>query len=220
MNSLVTRTAWLALLTGSVTLTGCATKGFVRNELDSVREEMRAGDDRLATELETVSNSAAEAMARAETALQTAGEARDLALGKVGYEEVASYSVTFARDSFEIDGAAMSALEEAASKIQGHPEFVVDIYGFTDATGPSTYNLLLGQKRAEAVLRFLLERSQSSAQRFAAVSYGEEKPVSGSDAENRRVIVSLIQKTAKPQAPAPESSDGKKSDEEITMLHP
>ena len=62
--------------------------------------------------------------------------------------------------------------------------------GHTDERGGREYNLALGQKRAEAVVRSL-ELLGAGAQQLEAVSFGEERPaVQGSDeaawARNRR----------------------------------
>ncbi len=187
---------WIMMAMASLVAgTGCATKGFVQTEMDALRQQMVAGDDDLRAELAVVANSASEAMARAELALEHAGEARDLALGEVGYSEVESYTIKFGYDSFELGGDALMSLENAAGLIRGNPNYVVDIYGFTDSSGQASYNMLLGQKRAESVLRYLMERSSTSLQRFAAVSYGEDKPVSSNPADNRRVVVSVIART-------------------------
>ncbi|MEZ4647428.1 MAG: OmpA family protein [Candidatus Eisenbacteria bacterium] len=219
MKSTWKKMALLVILTGFVGSSGCASKGFVRDELDSLRHEMRAEDGRLASEIEILGNSTAEAMARAELALEYAGEAKNLALGRVGYEEVASYTVHFSSDSFDLGGDGLPALEDAAMLIQGHPEYVVDIYGFTDSSGSVSYNRLLGQKRAESVLRYLLERTQTSLHRFAAVSYGEEKPLGGKASDNRRVVVSVISKKALENTGEEEQKDSNEdSSEEITML--
>ncbi|MBK8233202.1 MAG: OmpA family protein [Candidatus Eisenbacteria bacterium] len=223
MNSIASRLVQTLVLTGFVGASGCATKGFVRGELETIRQQMEAEDGRLASEIEILGNSTAEAMARAELALEYAGEAKDLALGRVGYEEVASYTVHFPTDSFDIGGDGLPALEEASGLIQGHPEYIVDIYGFADSSGSVSYNRLLGQKRAESVLRFLAEQSESSLQRFAAVSYGEEKPVGGNAVDNRRVVVSVIARTlgsleAEPEQKRAEPTD--ESSEEISQLRP
>ena len=65
------------------------------------------------------------------------------------------------------------------------------IEGHTDERGGREYNLALGQKRADAVLRTLVLLGVQDNQ-LEAVSFGEEKPaVQGSDeaawAKNRRV---------------------------------
>ena len=64
------------------------------------------------------------------------------------------------------------------------------IEGHTDERGGREYNLALGQKRAEAVLRSMTLLGATDAQ-LEAVSFGKERPaVQGSDesawAKNRR----------------------------------
>ena len=63
--------------------------------------------------------------------------------------------------------------------------------GHTDERGGREYNLALGQKRAEAVLKTLVLLGVQDS-RLEAVSFGEERPAAqGSDeaawAKNRRV---------------------------------
>ena len=71
------------------------------------------------------------------------------------------------------------------------------VEGFTDPTGPAAYNLALGQRRAEAVQRYLVESELFSPERIRAVSYGEDtsrlvSPGQGgpeAGLENRRVVL-------------------------------
>ena len=68
------------------------------------------------------------------------------------------------------------------------------VEGHTDARGGSEYNLALGQKRADAVVKSLVLLGVTDAQ-AEAVSFGKERPaVSGNDeaayAKNRRVELS------------------------------
>ena len=67
------------------------------------------------------------------------------------------------------------------------------IEGYSDERGGSEYNLALGQKRAEAVKKFLMFQGVKEAQ-LEAVSFGKEKPKStGHDeaawAQNRRADI-------------------------------
>jgi outer membrane protein OmpA-like peptidoglycan-associated protein len=183
------------VLLSAAAVSGCASKGFVRGELDSLREEMNARDAELTVLVEEVSNSTSEAFARAEAAAGKAGEARDLALGRVGYEIAGEYAVHFALSSDELDPESRAILDEAAALIRAHNEYLVDIYGFTDRSGSSSSNLVLGQRRADAVLRYLVSQEYGTLGRFAAVSLGEDRPA-GTAAESRRVEVKLIARTA------------------------
>lgn len=188
----------VALGAGALILTlgsGCATKGFVRNEMASVRQEVTQLDQ----ELDVVRNSAEDARQRADVAYGASGEARDLALGKVGYHEVGTHVVYFGFDNDELDGTAQTTLDLAAEQIRSRPDVVVDVLGFTDSRGSDRYNFDLGQRRANAVLRYLAARSTGQLSRFAAISYGKMAWGSGEMsqdyAQQRRVVVSLIERT-------------------------
>ncbi len=71
--------------------------------------------------------------------------------------------------------------------------FSVMLQGHSDERGSSEYNLALGQKRSEAVLKALNNMGVSNNQ-IEAVSYGEEKPEDDRSneeawAKNRRVEI-------------------------------
>jgi outer membrane protein OmpA-like peptidoglycan-associated protein len=178
-------------LAAMLLLSGCATKGFVSSELAALRTEMETKDQDLAAALDEVQNSASEALARAEIAAGQAGETRDLALGRVGYRIADTYSVHFGLDSAELTSESVGLLNEVGARLRNHPEYLVDVYGFTDATGSAAYNIALGQRRAESVVRHLVAASPGELQRFAAVSFGMES-ASANGAQSRRVDVNLV----------------------------
>jgi len=81
-----------------------------------------------------------------------------------------------------IEGHAKVLMAQKARKLT--------IEGHTDERGGREYNLALGQKRAEAVLRSLVLLGAAESQ-LEAVSFGKERPASeGGDeaawAKNRR----------------------------------
>jgi len=186
--------------------TGCATKGFVRSEVATSRDEMavetrdlieRTGE--LETQLAELRNSTAEASARAGIAYDLAEEARAQALGGLGYREVHRYEIHFAFDSSQLSDDALQTLQTAAQTIESEPGSLVDIYGFADATGPSEYNKMLGQWRAEQVMDLLKGLTPPPMNRYAAVSYGEKQSMTGDTtpeqrAKDRRVVISLIER--------------------------
>jgi outer membrane protein OmpA-like peptidoglycan-associated protein len=66
-----------------------------------------------------------------------------------------------------------------------------EIAGHTDASGAADYNLSLSERRAEAVMRYLLVRGVA-AERLKAIGYGEERLLHEDrpmDAANRRVEI-------------------------------
>jgi peptidoglycan-associated lipoprotein len=98
--------------------------------------------------------------------------------------------VYFDFDSFVIKDDYKPVLDGYARALQGDRKKRLVVEGHTDERGGREYNLALGQKRAEAVVKTLTLLGATDSQ-LEAVSFGEERPaVQGSDeaawAKNRR----------------------------------
>ncbi|MBW4933460.1 peptidoglycan-associated lipoprotein Pal [Marinobacter sp. F4206] len=94
-------------------------------------------------------------------------------------------------DTAEIKAEARDVLVAHAQFLANNPGQQVRLEGHADERGTKEYNLALGERRANAVQRFLVVNGASRGQ-METVSYGEEKPaVMGSTesawAQNRRV---------------------------------
>ncbi|MBI4715866.1 MAG: OmpA family protein, partial [Nitrospirae bacterium] len=63
--------------------------------------------------------------------------------------------IFFDFDQAAISDAAAEILKENAGWISAHPEAAVRIEGMADERGTNEYNLALGEKRAQAVKRYL-----------------------------------------------------------------
>lgn len=101
--------------------------------------------------------------------------------------------VYFDFDSADIRRESRSVLEAHAAYLAEDGDASVVLEGHTDERGSSEYNMALGERRADAVARFLKVNDVSEDQ-IETVSYGEEKPAvdeSNEDAwaENRRVEI-------------------------------
>ena len=99
--------------------------------------------------------------------------------------------VYFDFDSFVVKDEFRPMLEAHAKVLSANRSKRMALEGHTDERGGREYNLALGQKRAEAVLRTLVLLGVQDGQ-LEAVSFGEERlAVQGSDeaahAKNRRV---------------------------------
>jgi len=98
--------------------------------------------------------------------------------------------VYFDFDSYVVKDEFRGTIEAHAKALSADPKMRLTIEGHTDERGGREYNLALGQKRAEAVLRSLALLGAGSGQ-VEAVSFGKERPaVQGSNeeawAQNRR----------------------------------
>lgn len=103
----------------------------------------------------------------------------------------------FKSSFFEFDKAtlragAKDALRATAAWLRKNENVKLQIEGFCDERGPEEYNLRLGQRRADAVLNFLLA-SGIDRERMTAISYGR-LPGHAKDerSKNRRVSVIAI----------------------------
>lgn len=89
---------------------------------------------------------------------------------------------------------------EYGELLQDHANFLIDnpvvkvlIEGHADERGTPGYNIALGDRRADAVVKYLNNLGVSSSQ-ISTVSYGEEKPVNTSHtdaafSQNRRAVL-------------------------------
>lgn len=101
--------------------------------------------------------------------------------------------VYFDFDSFVVKDEFRPLIETQAKRMAAKRDLRVTIEGHTDERGGREYNLSLGQKRAEAVLRSLTLLGANETQ-LEAVSFGKERPAAmGSDesawARNRRAEI-------------------------------
>jgi outer membrane protein OmpA-like peptidoglycan-associated protein len=102
--------------------------------------------------------------------------------------------IYFDFDSARLQGRSNSVLDSVAEVLNAHPELApIQVEGHTDSRGRAEYNLRLSQKRAEAVVRYLVNRGGVDASRFLAEGFGESRPLvldATTDeemAQNRRV---------------------------------
>ncbi len=98
--------------------------------------------------------------------------------------------VYFDYDSFAVKDEYRSLIESQAKRLAANRSQRGSVEGHTDERGGREYNLALGQKRAESVVRAMALLGVQEAQ-LEAVSFGKERPaVQGSDeaawAKNRR----------------------------------
>jgi outer membrane protein OmpA-like peptidoglycan-associated protein len=85
--------------------------------------------------------------------------------------------IIFQHGSSELDHLAVVELDAAAEKLSHYPNFRVIIKGHTGTRGDAEENLLLSQRRAEAVAEFMRSKHGLNANRLRAVGFGGSKPL-------------------------------------------
>ncbi|WP_447980667.1 OmpA family protein [Candidatus Nitrospira bockiana] len=101
------------------------------------------------------------------------GGATDL-IGDLGEVE-GLHDVFFAYDSALISKDGQQALLKNLAWLRSHTDKGLVIEGHCDDRGSFAYNLVLGERRARAIAKFLGEQ-RVETNRLAVVSYGKERP--------------------------------------------
>jgi peptidoglycan-associated lipoprotein len=83
--------------------------------------------------------------------------------------------VYFHLDSWSIPEDGRQALSAAADWLRDHPEEIMTIEGHCDERGTAAYNLVLGEKRANSVRRYLIDLG-IKPDKLRVVTYGKERP--------------------------------------------
>ncbi len=104
--------------------------------------------------------------------------------------------VLFASGQAELVEGGRSSLEEVVDLLQTEPDKKNRVEGHTDSSGDAAANLLLSEKRAQAVRDSLISLGVD-AERVTAMGMGEDFPIASNDTEegrarNRRVDVILL----------------------------
>lgn len=109
------------------------------------------------------------------------------AMSKVAREGV----INFNRASYDLDPASFPTLNRLAEAANRCPTVVVEIEGHTDSEGTVERNLLLSDRRANAVRDYLV-RAGVDPGRLVAIGYGQQKAIAPNNtaegrAKNRRI---------------------------------
>ena len=153
-----------------------------------------------------------EAKAKAEAAQATADAAfKDAALannrinGLDDYDTIRTIPVLFKVNSSLIDAAGKQVLDEAAAwgkgeKAKGNANgWLVEVVGFADTTGNTARNRSLSERRAKAVIQYLVQVHGLDLRRLVQpFGFGESRPAADNKtaegrAKNRRVEIRILQ---------------------------
>ena len=199
-------TAAIVSICVALIATGCASKKYVNSEVSEMEAVSSSRMDGIETQVEANQTrlddqemAIGEISQTAQEALDRAIAAGKLAEGQFLYETVLSEDkVRFAFDDATLAGTSTQALDVFVEDLKTSDESVyIEIQGHTDSTGGEAYNMVLGQRRAEAVRRYLNQRGIPLA-RMSVISYGMSAPIAdNSTAEgrsvNRRVTIVVLQ---------------------------
>ncbi len=122
----------------------------------------------------------------------------------------------FMFDSTKVEPASEEVLENAAQTLSEFPHINLKVTGYTDSTGPATYNDKLSVRRAESVKSYLVKQKGVDINRIKTSGLGELKvnnTTREGRAHNRRVELELYAASTpvmKTPAPAPKPMEMEK----------
>lgn len=98
-------------------------------------------------------------------------------------DEPAAMKIFFDFDSNVLTHDSQGALVGNALWLRAQPELRILIEGHTDERGSSSYNLALGEKRAQAARDYLVNLG-IAPERISIISYGKEKAATAANDES------------------------------------
>jgi OOP family OmpA-OmpF porin len=142
---------------------------------------------------------------QADSAYKAAALANNRINGLDDYDAVRTIPVLFKVNSSVIDATAKQTIDDAAAwakaeKAKGNANgWLVEVVGFADTTGNTAKNRALSERRAKAVIQYLVGVHNLDLRRLVQpFGYGDSKPVADNDtaqgrAKNRRVEIRILQ---------------------------
>lgn len=91
-------------------------------------------------------------------------------------------TVHFPYDSFVLDSNAKSTLKSNAEIMKQKGTIKIQVEGHCDQRGGIQYNIALGEKRANAVRKYLVDLGVSG-DRVTTISFGKERPIDAGSTE-------------------------------------
>jgi len=167
-------------------------------ELAAVSNAARGG----AKAAQETADAAVEAAKQAGTAAEAANTGVRAANERItsldDYEVQNVATVQFKAASAILSDDAIAALDRLATEAKNAKGWVIEVTGFASSDGNDAFNRQLSERRADAVVRYLLEKQGIPLRRIVTpFGYGENQPVADNSSrtgrqQNRRVEVRVL----------------------------
>lgn len=104
--------------------------------------------------------------------------------------------ILFESNSDQLNEISYAELDRVVGLMKQNEGMKVEIAAHTDDVGSAAYNAALSNRRAQSVVKFMIEK-KITPDRFVAKGYGESQPIVPNDteenkAQNRRVVLKIL----------------------------
>ena len=170
-------------------------------ELKAAQEEEAANAQKIAAQQQQIQAGQQKIIASQEQIEKTQAEQAAISkrFGELGeYDAKATASVYFAVDSYKVDEKGQQHLQALANQAKQINAYMIQVAGYTDASGNAAYNQRLSEDRAAAVVAYLQQKCNiplfrvlaPAAMGMSHAATTNETPAGMS--ENRRVVVKIL----------------------------
>jgi len=179
------------------------------SEVEQNAQKLSGQIDELAAVSNAARGGAKAAQDTADAAINGVNATNDRISALDDYVPQETTSVNFRVGSSVLTAEGKAKLDAIATKALNAKGYVLEVTGFADSTGGTERNRALSRRRADAVIRYLVEQHQIPLRRIVTpYGFGESNPIADNKtrsgrAENRRVEVKvLVNKGLTQPAPA------------------
>jgi outer membrane protein OmpA-like peptidoglycan-associated protein len=173
-------------------------------ELSSLNKQNTQNIETVRGDVRQADSKAGAARTAANRAQQAADEAKDLAgtvdakfSNRNNYTVLAEKFIYFKFNSARLEDEYQADLIEVAAVIKKNPDSEVILEGRTDQSGDPDYNVRLGERRLDSVLRYLVVEQAVPIHRIHKMSFGEAQPLADNEtrdgrAKNRCTVIRVL----------------------------
>jgi OOP family OmpA-OmpF porin len=163
------------------------------DQFNSVRNDVQAADQK-ATQANTAATQANTAAGHAASELSTLDQKFQ---NRNQFNTSDERSVQFKFNSATLERQYTEVLDEIANTLMQNPNAIVVLEGRTDSMGSKDYNVKLGERRIDAVKRYLVVEKGVPVYRIHDISFGAEKPIAENKTrdgreKNRAVTLTIL----------------------------
>lgn len=195
------------LILGTISVMGCATKGYVRSQvqpvntkvdqvskstdsrfketngkLDQTSQQVQTNQTGIAANKEAAASASSTASSAMDRANQNSSQLNDLnnTVANLDAYKLTDHAVVlFAFNRWNLTATAKAKLDKVAADVQGDQRYIITLTGYAGPIGSKSYNDTLSLERANSVKRYLVGQHDIPLYRVHIVGLGKIHLING-----------------------------------------